>query len=338
LALSRQLGDRRIEGDNLDNIGGTYWALGDYEQAIDFYSQALEIRRATDDLWGIAISQNNLATAWRDHGQPAQTIPYYEEALAVNRQMGRRRGEGYVRHGQGLTHLEAGELELAHERLTEAAAIRRTLGERDNLLETMAILALTELQAGQIDSAKQKLQTVLETIGDETDRAALRQWVHYVAFQFFTVRPELENAKSHLRRAEAAMLEIAEPLSSTDREQFLKRLPLNRKIRAALAEFEQSITVQLVRETVPLGRRLVKADYQPVRWTIYALSDEAFDNPAERRRHILSRLLTEAKAQGAAPTDADLAAALNVSRRTILRDMNQLRTLDPTLTTRRRSD
>ena len=44
-----------------------------------------------------------------------------------------------------------------------------------------------------------------------------------------------------------------------------------------------------------------------------------------RRRHRLQRLLTEAEAQGAAPTVDDLARALGVSRATVKRDLAALR-------------
>ena len=44
-----------------------------------------------------------------------------------------------------------------------------------------------------------------------------------------------------------------------------------------------------------------------------------------RRRHRLLRLLREAREQGAAPTLDDLAAALEVSRATIKRDLAALR-------------
>jgi biotin operon repressor len=52
---------------------------------------------------------------------------------------------------------------------------------------------------------------------------------------------------------------------------------------------------------------------------------------------VLRRLLAEAEAQGAAPTDDDLARALGISRRTVLRDMEALREAGVTFPTRRRS-
>ncbi len=73
-----------------------------------------------------------------------------------------------------------------------------------------------------------------------------------------------------------------------------------------------------------------------VTWTIYTPEDDAISGTAVHRRHILKRLLAEAQAQHAAPTDDDLARVLGVSRRTILRDMAALRRDGVSLPTRRR--
>lgn len=77
-----------------------------------------------------------------------------------------------------------------------------------------------------------------------------------------------------------------------------------------------------------------------MRWTVDAGEADAIvlqrGGKAALRRHRLQRLLDEATAQGAAPTDAELAAALDVSRRTVLRDIAQLAQAGHAAATRRR--
>jgi predicted DNA-binding transcriptional regulator YafY len=77
-------------------------------------------------------------------------------------------------------------------------------------------------------------------------------------------------------------------------------------------------------------------EYRTVRWTVTQPGDLLIAEGAARRSHILLRLAREAEAQGGAPTDADLAAALGVSRRTILRDIAQLAETGIPLRTRSR--
>jgi DeoR/GlpR family transcriptional regulator of sugar metabolism len=71
-------------------------------------------------------------------------------------------------------------------------------------------------------------------------------------------------------------------------------------------------------------------------WTVNAPEDEGIAHKSERRRYRLQRLLAEAARQGAAPTDDDLAEALAVSRRTILRDIELLARSGLAFSTRRR--
>jgi hypothetical protein len=59
-------------------------------------------------------------------------------------------------------------------------------------------------------------------------------------------------------------------------------------------------------------------------WTASGPEDEAVEDKAERRRLALRRLLREAEDQEAAPTDQDLAIALGVSRRTVIRDRKRI--------------
>jgi DNA-binding SARP family transcriptional activator len=83
-------------------------------------------------------------------------------------------------------------------------------------------------------------------------------------------------------------------------------------------------TVKLTRTDVPLGRTITAADRVAVEWTLNdALEDDRVlreHGPAALRRHRLRRLVAEARAQGAAPTQVELAQALGFSVRTIARD------------------
>ncbi len=102
---------------------------------------------------------------------------------------------------------------------------------------------------------------------------------------------------------------------------------LNREIVAAhdtLSTLGRTLVVTLAQRSAPLGRPLRPDERVPVRWTVSAPEDDAIRGKTARRHHRLRRLLTEAESQGAAPTDDDLAQALGVSRRTILRDMQAL--------------
>ncbi len=95
-------------------------------------------------------------------------------------------------------------------------------------------------------------------------------------------------------------------------------------------------TVWLARADAPLGIALRSDQRVAVQWTLHTPADTTIGDKTTQRQQRLRRLLTEAAAQGAAPTDDDLAEALGVSRRTILRDMAALAQTGDLPGTRRR--
>ena len=82
--------------------------------------------------------------------------------------------------------------------------------------------------------------------------------------------------------------------------------------------------MQLVSKQTPQSGPREAEDYITITWTVAAPEDLLISGKAARRHHILQRLVREAISQDARPTVNNLAAAVEVSRRTILRDLKEL--------------
>jgi len=143
------------------------------------------------------------------------------------------------------------------------------------------------------------------------DRAATRQDAYAARFALADQQGQSAAAKRWLALALAAQNELTASLTPSERDRFLQNVPINRKLAEAVARYTVTQTVTLARGNATI----------PVVWSIAHPEDELIDEPAARRRHVLTRLLAEAAAHGATPTHDQLAAALGVSRRTILRDL-----------------
>jgi DNA-binding SARP family transcriptional activator len=310
IIVCRELGNKLSEGDNLDNLGGVAWILGDYPHAIRQYRAALELRQSIDDLWGVAISLSNLGSAYHRQGAYAQALDYYERSLPLCRQIARKRNEAYVLHGLGETLLALGRTDEAWARLHEALALRTEIGDRLRLLETHVALVHTALARHDLPAANHHAD-IISTRLAPSDRAALRQESYYVRFLLAEAQADTERAIQALAQAIAAQIELADLLPPTDRPRFLENVPINRAISAAAQRYTQSLRVELGQ--APQTRTIT--------WTVEEPRDQLIDDPTARRRHILARLLAEAAAQAVTPTHDQLATALGVSRRTILRDL-----------------
>jgi len=87
----------------------------------------------------------------------------------------------------------------------------------------------------------------------------------------------------------------------------------------------QTIQVLLPEAGAPSGRPLGDDEMRPVTWTLSHPEDDRIDQPMERRRRRLLRLLTEANSAGTVPSIEVLADALEVSAATVRRDLTALR-------------
>jgi DNA-binding SARP family transcriptional activator/tetratricopeptide (TPR) repeat protein len=336
LATCRDLGDKRGESDNLDNLGGVAWVLADFERAIALYGEALVIRRGSRDPRGIAISLINLGDTYALMGKTAEALAHYDEAIAVDRTVGVRRNLATALQGRGKTLLDANRLDEARSDLVAAIAIHEDLADRDNLADAQAALALTALAQGDIVAARSAVDAALGAV-EPHDRAILRQSVRFAAWCVAEATDDHVAAAEHLAFATEAMDSFVASLAPDDRARVLGRVAIHRLTAAARRATAKLVTVDLPRADAPLGRRAPDDELLTITWTISDPADATVDDLAARRRLVVARLLDEAAAQGASATDDDLAAALGVSRRTILRDAQDAARLGRPLRTRRRT-
>ncbi len=335
LATCRAIGDRRGEGDNLDNLGGVAWALADFEQAIELYGAALAIRRASHDPWGITISLSNIADTEALLGDFEASFAHFDESLEADRAIGVQRNEAHAWHGKGRAQLAAGLPEEALRSLGRALELHAAIGDRDGRVDGLAAQARAYVAAGDVPAARAAMEGALGLL-ESTDRPALREWVHLAAWIVRRADGDERAAAAHLAGAAAAMDDLLAALPEDARDRVRTRVPIHRETGAARAAARTMVEVRLPRDDVPLGRALGDADLVTVRWTLVDPVDALQPDAATRRQTVLRRLVDEASAQGAAPTDDDLAEALGVSRRTVLRDAEALAAAGRPLATRAR--
>jgi len=128
LELSRELSDQVEIGNALNNIGVTYDRIGIdsmervfgseyhdtvrikpsdayleiFQNALDYYHEALDVREKIDDHIGIAGTVYNLGITYINSGKPDEALQYLERALTLNEELNNRSeiANIYLRLGQ----------------------------------------------------------------------------------------------------------------------------------------------------------------------------------------------------------------------------------------------
>jgi CHAT domain-containing protein/Tfp pilus assembly protein PilF len=130
LPMRRAVGDRSGEASTLINIGAAYADLGDRSKALDYFNQALSISQAIGDQANTAITFNNLGIVYSALGEPTKALDYYNQALPMSRAVGDRAGVGVALNNIGTIYDDRGEATKAIDYYHQALLIRRTTGDR----------------------------------------------------------------------------------------------------------------------------------------------------------------------------------------------------------------
>ena len=338
LALCRELGDRAGEGRNLSNLGGIAMRIGQLEKSRDYYEQALAISRALGHRVRVGVDLNNLASAYFSLGHFDEALECLDECLAIAHETGFGRLEGFAQYCRGRAFLRLEQLALARSALEASLAVRRELGETFTAMVTAGDLAyICALQedyaAGEavLEEALAGLHALGEDVPPDIQLA-----IYMAGYHVRLGQGRQEEAIRYLLQAKAAQDAQLAGLSPEEQESAVQEMFNNQLLQAAWERHTQRQAITLARQDAPLGRALNPEETVTVTWTVVAPGDLLIPNKSERRRAVLARLLQEAAAQGGAPTDAELAQVLGVSRRTILRDMQALAASGVVLPTRAR--
>lgn len=94
--LYRTVGDRGNEAATLSSIGSVYRGVGQPQQALDHYQQALPIHRDVGNRAGEAATLNNIAVVQFQRGELAEAREALVEVIGIFQAVGNLRAEAQV--------------------------------------------------------------------------------------------------------------------------------------------------------------------------------------------------------------------------------------------------
>jgi len=166
LAIARQAKDRQGEGAWLGGLGSCYDDLGQTARAIEYHEQALAIAREIGDRQGEGAGLGSLGNCYFDLGQTARTIEYYEQGLAIDHEIGDQKGEGNRLGNLGICYAWLGQTARAIEHHEQALAIDREIGNRQGEGDDLDNLAEALIDEGRYGEAIRRALESVE-IGEE---------------------------------------------------------------------------------------------------------------------------------------------------------------------------
>ena len=372
LAICKRIGFLYGESKTLFNTGNLYLYEGAYFQSQQHYAAAREIFRQLKIKRGEMMALFNLAGIHLSlFGAEAHLLPDILNGLELAAEIGDAVGEG---QGYGLLggyHFHRGDLEQAQAHCEHGIDILMKKKKLWMVVQDMPLLVRVLLAQGKASMALRYLNNAQQIVDhldaeqndgtipalrarahwQKKNRANAQKWLreaakhqypkvnsgHLIAHWCMTMFQEFGDTRQSERAATAAwevLEQMLDGFSPEFRQKSLEQIPEHGKIVQAYRRLSVESVVLLAVADAPTGRPLTPDEYVSVTWTIHSPEDRHYTTKVALRRHRLKRLTDEAATMGAAPTVEDLAAALQVSRATIKRDLASMRRAGTPLRTR----
>ncbi|MEM7801243.1 MAG: BTAD domain-containing putative transcriptional regulator, partial [Chloroflexota bacterium] len=337
------IGYRRGLGILRQSQGLISQQMGMLAEAHQYFEEAVSLFESVNEQVGRTIARQAFADVLKSQGLIAEAKQTYERAIEESRALQSNLLLGYSLLYYGFLLLSTHEPESAIQAFEESIRMWDARGEELNAIRAKTGIGLANLQLGDHDGAGAILDLSLEKWGSKAAGGEnLQHWYWDLYQLLIALRPEEGHLKQEL--IQAAYEEVARLCHSLetyrDQRRLIEAVPVNHQIVRTYDQLFSVIrqqSVSLAKQSVPLGKSLAPSDYVNISWTIHAPADDAAASKASRRRAQIRRLTYEAAEQGASPSDQEIAHALGVSRRTVLRDIKELEAAGHTILTRGRA-
>lgn len=153
----------------LNNLGSIYKLKGDYDKAITYYTESLEIKKINGNKSGMAASLNNIGIVYNYRGDYAKAIKYYTQSLRIREELGNKSGIAASLNNIGSFYQVQGDYAKAIEFHTKSLKLKEEIGDKSGVATTLNNMGLIYREQGEFDKALDnytKNFNIYEEIGD----------------------------------------------------------------------------------------------------------------------------------------------------------------------------
>ncbi|MBU4486526.1 MAG: GGDEF domain-containing protein, partial [Candidatus Delongbacteria bacterium] len=125
-----EIHDKKGISDSLNTVGNVYFQLKNYNKALEYYQESLDIRLELKDNIAVAKSYNNIGNMYSILKDYQKALDYYNDSVRLYNKGGEQKSRSTVFSNIGIVYREKGEPELALENFIKSLK----LAKEQNLL------------------------------------------------------------------------------------------------------------------------------------------------------------------------------------------------------------
>ena len=171
LPIRKEVGDRAGVAKTLNNIGAVYGKIGQPQKALDYFNEALPICREVGDRAQEATTLNNIGAVYDSTGQPQNALDYFNQALPILKAVGDRAVEATTLNNIGRVYNSIAQWQKALDYFNPALPIFKAVGDRAQEATTLNNIGVTYDSIGEWQKALEYYQQALPISREVGDRA-----------------------------------------------------------------------------------------------------------------------------------------------------------------------
>jgi tetratricopeptide (TPR) repeat protein len=210
LEAVREQGDLYGEAITLDNLGIAHRRLFHLAQSEEYFRAAMTAFQRCADGLGQARAANGLGVVHLFAHRIDQALASFEQALALARELDDHAFIGFFTRNLGWALVEGGEPERAQPLLRQSAGMLAEAGERIDEAEALTLLATSLRRSGQLAQARETANQAL-VIAGELDATLFEALALRELGRIESARREAAEALAYLQQAAALFWRVGRP-------------------------------------------------------------------------------------------------------------------------------
>lgn len=195
MAVKREIGDQKGIARSLNNIGDVNVNLGDYKQAIENYLESIKICQSVEDQKLMSTSLNNVAVCYFYLANYEKALEYYVKALEVAENSDNKKSLINPSLGLGNVYKEMGNNKKALANYQQALSISREIKFTPGIYKSLNNIGIVYDNLNNVDTALIYNQEALKIAEAGNDQQA-------IASSLINIGNIYHKTKNHLKALE----------------------------------------------------------------------------------------------------------------------------------------
>ncbi|MFM7886366.1 MAG: tetratricopeptide repeat protein, partial [Pseudanabaena sp.] len=161
LEINEEIVDQQGVAASLCGLGNCYYYLRQYEKAISYHQQCHDISEEMRDRKGVAFSLGNLANCYDFLGQHEKAIAHLQQTLEISKEIGDRQGVASCLGNLGDSYNSLGQHEKAITYHQQSIEIKKEIGNQSGIAISLHNIGGILIKLEQYSDAEIKIQESL---------------------------------------------------------------------------------------------------------------------------------------------------------------------------------